>query len=49
MTAVYDREHEDDHKWDDNENCAWHRWLADNRRKDHEFAKADRKEQGELP
>lgn len=45
--GVYDRDHKDYHKWDDNENRAWRRWLAENHRKDHEFAKADRKQQQE--
>ena len=45
--GVYDRDHKDYHKWDDNENRAWRRWLSENHRKDHEFAKASRKEQGE--
>ena len=45
--GVYDREHKHDHKWDHHENCAWHRWLADHHRKNHEFLKADRKEQGQ--
>jgi hypothetical protein len=44
---VYDREHKDYHNWDDHENAAWHRYLAENRREDHEFAKSKRKEQAE--
>ena len=44
---IYDREHKDYHKWDDRENQAWARFLAENHRKDHEFAKANRKEQAE--
>lgn len=44
---VYDRDHKDYHHWDSHENQAWHRYLAENHRKDHEFAKADRKEQQE--
>jgi hypothetical protein len=42
-----DREHKDYHQWDDAENRAWRKWLTENHRKDHEFAKADRKEQEE--
>lgn len=45
--GVYDRDHKDYHKWDDNESRTWHRWLNDNHRKEHEFTKADRKEQQE--
>jgi hypothetical protein len=26
--GVYDREHKDYHKWDDNENRAWRQWLS---------------------
>jgi hypothetical protein len=44
---VYDREHKDHHKWDDHENEAWRRFLAENHRKEHEFAKANRHEQQE--
>jgi hypothetical protein len=45
--GVYDREHKDYHHWDDHENGAWHRFLEENHRKDHEFAKSKRKEQEE--
>lgn len=45
--GIYDREHKDYHKWDDGEDRAWRRWLAETHRKEHEFAKADRKEQAE--
>jgi hypothetical protein len=44
---VYDRDHKDYHKWDDHENQAWSRFLAEKHRKDHEFAKANKKEQAE--
>jgi hypothetical protein len=44
---VYDRDHKDYHHWDDHESQAWGRFLAENHRKDHEFAKANRKEQAE--
>jgi hypothetical protein len=44
---VYDREHKDYHHWDDHENAAWHRFLAENHRDEHEFAKAKRQEQAE--
>jgi hypothetical protein len=45
--GIYDRDHKDYHKWDDAEDRAWRRWIKETHRKDHEFAKADRKEQQE--
>jgi hypothetical protein len=45
--GIYDREHKDYHKWDDHEQSAWGRFLAEKHRKDHDFAKAKRKEQEE--
>lgn len=42
---VYDPAHKDYHHWDDRENAAWHRFIAEKHWKDHEFAKATRKEQ----
>jgi hypothetical protein len=45
--GVYDRDHKDYHKWDDHENEAWRRFLNENHRKEHEFAKANRKEQSD--
>ncbi len=44
---VYDKEHKDYHHWDEKESGAWHRFLEENHRKEHEFAKADKKEQAE--
>jgi hypothetical protein len=44
---VYDREHKDYHNWDDNENRAWGRFIAETHRKDHEFSKANKREQAE--
>jgi hypothetical protein len=44
---VYDRDHKDYHQWDDHEKDAWGRFLAEKHRKDHEFTKANRKEQSE--
>ena len=43
----YDRDHKDYHVWNDGENSAYHRFLTENHRKDHEWAKANRKEQQE--
>jgi hypothetical protein len=44
---VYDREHKDYHQWDDHERNAWGRFLAEKHRKEHEFAKAGRREQSD--
>jgi hypothetical protein len=43
--GYYDKEHKDYHKWDDHEQSAWGRYLAEKHHKDHEFAKASHKEQ----
>jgi hypothetical protein len=43
--GVYDRDHKDYHKWNDHENEYWHRYLNEQHRKDHEFTKANKKEQ----
>jgi hypothetical protein len=43
----YDSERKEYHRWDDKEAAAWQRFLAEKHRKDHEFAKADKKEQQE--
>ena len=47
QVRVYDTEHKDYHNWDDHENAAWSRFLAENHRKEHEYAKAKEKEQHE--
>jgi hypothetical protein len=44
---VYDKEHKDYHHWDEKEDAAWKRFLAEKHRKDHEFAKANEKEREE--
>ena len=44
---VYDKDHKDYHNWDDNENRAWGVFLTTNHRKQHEFSKANKKEQSE--
>jgi len=44
---VYDKDHKDYHYWDEHENQAWHRYLAEQHRQEHEFAKAKHKEQQE--
>jgi len=47
QVRVYDKDHKDYHNWDDRENAAWGRFLAEKHRKEHEFAKANEKEQAE--
>src|SRR5450432_3661856 len=47
QVRVYDRDHKDYHNWDDHENAAWGRFNVENHRRDHEFAKANKKEQRE--
>ena len=44
---VYDPAHKDYHQWDDKEDAAWGRFLAEKHRDRHEFAKANKKEQEE--
>ena len=38
---------EPEHHWDDHESQAWHRFLTEKSRQDHEYAKADKNEQSE--
>jgi hypothetical protein len=47
QVRVYDKDHKDYHNWDDHENQQWHVFLTENHRKDHEFAKSNKKEQSE--
>jgi hypothetical protein len=47
QVRVYDKDHKDYHNWDDHENAAWGRFLVEKHRKEHEFVKADKKEQAE--
>jgi hypothetical protein len=42
--AQEDRDHR---KWDDHEQSAWGRFLAEKHRKDHDYAKSKKKEQDE--
>jgi hypothetical protein len=44
---VYDKNHKDYHNWDDNESKAWGIFLTDNHKSNHEYAKANKKEQGQ--
>lgn len=34
-----------DHHWNDNENTAWHQYLREHHKKDHDWAHASKKEQ----
>ena len=43
----YDSERKEYHQWNDKEQVAWQKFLAEKHRKDHEFARADKKEQQE--
>ncbi len=45
QVRVYDRDHKDYHNWDDHENRAWGIFLTNNHKKNHEFARANRREQ----
>src|ERR1022692_4076731 len=47
QVRVYDRDHKDYHNWDDNENRAWGQFTTENKRKPHEFSKANKKEQSQ--
>ena len=42
---VYDSNHKDYHNWDDRENQSWNRYLKENRKRQHDFKKANKKEQ----
>ena len=44
---VYDRDHKDYHNWDDHENQAWNRYLSENHKREHDFKKANKKEQSQ--
>jgi hypothetical protein len=47
QVRVYDRNHKDYHNWDDNENHAWGRYLEENHRHSHEYAKSTKREQSQ--
>jgi hypothetical protein len=34
-----------EHQWNDGENTAWHQYLKEHHKKDHEWAKANKREQ----
>jgi hypothetical protein len=41
------QDHHDERKWDDHEQAAWGRFLAEKHRKDHDYTKSKKKEQEE--
>jgi hypothetical protein len=36
---------QDKHQWNEGENAAWHQYLKEHHKKDHDWAKAKKKEQ----
>ncbi len=44
---VYDSQHKDYHEWNADEDQAYHRYLKENHKKDHDWSKASKKEQAE--
>ena len=43
----HDKEHKDDHEWNDREDRAYQKWLEEKHHAKHEFAKLKAKEQRE--
>ena len=41
----HDRDHQATHQWNDNENPAWHQYLKEHHKKDHDWDKASKREQ----
>ncbi len=41
----YDSTHNDYHEWNANEDQAYHQYLRDHHKKDHDFSKASKREQ----
>ena len=37
----------DRHQWNDNENPAWHQYLKERHKKDHDWSKANKREQAD--
>lgn len=35
------------HQWNDSENPAWHQYLKEHKKKDHDWSKANKKEQSD--
>ncbi len=50
VSALYAQDHHDappPHVWNDGEKDAWHRYLKERHKKDHEWAKANKREQAD--
>jgi hypothetical protein len=47
QVRIYDRDHKDYHNWDDRENRAWGIYLTNNHKRQHEFTKANKREQSD--
>ncbi len=47
QVRIYDRDHKDYHEWNDNENRAWDRYLAENHHKTYEFSRANEKQRSQ--
>jgi hypothetical protein len=45
QVRVYDSRHKDYHNWDDRENKSWGVYLSNNHKRNHEYAKSNRREQ----
>ncbi len=43
--SAQDHHDQVEHQWNDGENTAWHQYLKDHHKKDHEWAKASKREQ----
>jgi type III secretory pathway component EscR len=43
----YDKNDRDWHEWNENENHAYHQYLHDNHKRDHDFSKASSRERNE--
>ncbi len=41
----YDSAHKDYHQWNSNEDQSWHQYLQENHKSDHDFSKANKREQ----
>ena len=39
------QDHHEEHRWNEGENAAWHQYLKEHHKKDHDWEKAKKKEQ----
>lgn len=44
--ALYAQDHPH-HQWSDNENTTWHQYLKERHKKDHDWSKANKREQSD--